>query len=54
MDKITELFIDFKRIPPVPEKIIDSIDIFKLIIKEKKIVKYVKNNKLDTLTKFFT
>jgi len=54
MDKITELFVDFKEIPPIPSKIIDSIDMFKFIAKSKKIDREIKNMKLDTLTKFFT
>lgn len=53
MDKITELFVDFKFEPPAPRMILDSIDLFKLIAKEKKIERSIKNYKLDTLTKFY-
>lgn len=54
MDKITEFFVDFKCTPPKPARIIDSIDMFKLIAKTKKIDREIKNYKLDTMTKFFT
>ena len=53
MDKITELFVDFKFEAPVPRVILDSIDLFKVIAKEKNIERSIKNYKLDTLTTFY-